>query len=146
MVKERTDSKKADRTTPAPSSAAILVVDDHRAAAEGLAELLRADGYETYVAFDVVSGLSILEDEAVDVVIADLQIGSMGGMAVVRTVRDAAIGAKTEIPGTVILADRDADGFLAGRAGADSWLRKPFGGFELRDAVNRLVGAGGGTS
>jgi DNA-binding response OmpR family regulator len=70
----------------------------------------------------------------------------MGGMAVVRAVRDAAAGEDTNTPATVILADRDADGFLAGRAGADCWLRKPFGGFELRDAVERLIDAGGAPS
>ena len=88
MVKERTDSKKADRPAPASSRAAILVVDDHRAAAEGLAELLRADGYETYVAFDVVSGLKILEGEAVDVVIADLVIPGMDGLDFLMAVRE----------------------------------------------------------
>jgi len=88
MSKERTDSKKDERTAAASSPAAILVVDDHRAAADGLAELLRADGYETYVAFDVVTGLAILEEEAVDVVIADLVIPGMDGLDFLMAVRE----------------------------------------------------------
>ena len=87
MVKNKAATER--RTTRAPSArAAVLVVDDHRAAAEGLAELLRADGYETYVAFDVDAGLKILEDEAVDVVIADMVIPGMDGLDFLMLARE----------------------------------------------------------
>ena len=47
----------------------------------------------------------------IDVVIADLQIGSMGGMAVAMDLRlDASSGAVPETP-LVMLLDRDADVF-----------------------------------
>lgn len=76
-----------------------------------------------------------------DVVIVDLQVGSMGGMAVTRAVRDAAASAGRPRPAMIVLTDRDADAFLAKRAGASAWLRKPFGSFALRDLVEQL-GAG----
>jgi DNA-binding response OmpR family regulator len=76
-----------------------------------------------------------------DVVVVDLQVGSMGGMAVTRSVRDAAALAGRPHPPVVVLLDRDADAFLAKRAGATAWLRKPFGSFDLRELVERL-GAG----
>jgi DNA-binding NtrC family response regulator len=80
MVKNKAATERDIRKTAASGAAAVLVVDDHRAAAEGLAELLRSDGYDTYVAFDVDAGLRILEDEAVDVVIADMVIPGMDGL------------------------------------------------------------------
>lgn len=73
-----------------------------------------------------------------DVVICDLQVGSMGGMAVAREVR-AAFG-NGEAPPVVLLLDRDADAFLAGRSGAAAWLRKPFSASSLRRAIDTVVG------
>ena len=74
------------------------------------------------------------------VVITDLQVGSMGGMAITRTLRDAAAVDGEMAPITVILLDRDADSFLAGRAGADAWIRKPFPPLDLRAIVDALLG------
>lgn len=69
-------------------------------------------------------------EHGVDVLVVDLQIGAMGGMAVTREVR-----AHTERLPVVLLLDRKADAFLAGRAGADAWVVKPFSARRLRDAV-----------
>ncbi len=103
------------------------------------------DSFEITVIDDPRSAADVWTEHRHDVVISDLQVGSMGGMAVVRAVRDAATSENAPAPGTAILLDRDADGFLAGRAGADVWLRKPFGGFELLAAVERLADAGDGS-
>ena len=67
--------------------------------------------------------------------IVDMQVGSMGGMAIVRAIKDG-IGAGT-IPASpiVVLLDRSADQFLAQRAGADAWVLQPFSAQELRAAV-----------
>ena len=70
---------------------------------------------------------------AAEVVVIDLQIGSMGGMAVVREIRTET---NDEIrPRTVLLLDRSADRFLARRAGADAAVKKPFTAQELRAAL-----------
>lgn len=74
---------------------------------------------------------------APDVVLVDLQVGSMGGMAVTRSVRDAFSLAGSAAPPVILLLDRDADAFLAGRSGAAGWVRKPFGAAELRDAIEQ---------
>ena len=75
----------------------------------------------------------------IDVVIADLQIGSMGGMAVAMDLRlDASSGAVPETP-LVMLLDRDADVFLAQRSGAEAWLVKPLDALRLRKAVTAAV-------
>jgi len=80
MIEDKAVTEREARQAVPSGAAAVLVVDDHRAAAEGLAELLRAEGYETYVAFDVDAGLKILEGETVDVVIADMVIPGMDGL------------------------------------------------------------------
>lgn len=90
---------------------------------------------------DPRSVVEAVREQMPAVVVVDLQIGSMGGMAVTRAVRDAfPMGAATAPP-VILMLDRDADAFLAGRSGAAAWVRKPFSSGELRAAVERLVPA-----
>jgi DNA-binding NtrC family response regulator len=88
MAKKEIVSDRRPRPATRRASGAVLVVDDHRGAAEGLAELLRADGYETYVAFDVDNGLKILEEAGVDVVVADMVIPGMDGLDFLMMARE----------------------------------------------------------
>ena len=78
---------------------------------------------------------------AYDLVIADLQIGSMGGVAVTMALRlDASSGRLPAVP-VLMLLDRVADVHLARRCGADGWLVKPLDPLRLRRAA-RAVAAG----
>lgn len=70
-----------------------------------------------------------------DVVVVDLQVGSMGGMAVARTLREAEFLNEIAAAPIVLLLDRAADAFIAGRSAADAWLVKPFTPQELRAAL-----------
>ena len=78
---------------------------------------------------------------AYDVAIVDLQIGSMGGVAVTMALRlDASGGLLPDVP-VLLLLDRVADVHLAKRCGADGWLIKPLDPLRLRRAA-RAVAAG----
>ena len=80
--------------------------------------------------------------EAIDIAVVDLQIGSMGGIAVTMALRlDASAGNAPDIP-VLVLLDRVADVHLAKRSGADGWLVKPLDPLRLRRAV-RTIAAGG---
>lgn len=74
-----------------------------------------------------------LEQSRVDAVIVDMQVGSKGGMAVIRSIRQATD--EVSRPRTVLLLDRSADRFLARRAGADAAVLKPINASELRAAM-----------
>ena len=76
-----------------------------------------------------------LEESSVDVVIIDMQVGSKGGMAVIRSIRQATD--LTDRPRMVLLLDRSADEFLARRAGADASVLKPFDASDLRKALTQ---------
>lgn len=67
--------------------------------------------------------------------IVDMQVGSMGGMAVVRAIKSGIEAGSVPASPIVLLLDRSADRFLAKRAGADAWVMKPFTAQELRLAV-----------
>lgn len=75
-------------------------------------------------------------DDHADVAVVELRIGSMGGMAIARDFR-----AREERVPVVLLLDREADTFLAGRSGADAWVVKPFTASALRAAVSSATGA-----
>jgi DNA-binding response OmpR family regulator len=111
------------------------VVNDVRAALSE-ARYSVADLEDPRTVSDVVAELKP------DVLLIDFQVGSMGGMAVTRAVRHAAAANGTDRPAVILLLDRDADGFLAGRSGADGWLRKPFSADGLRTAVDEALAGG----
>jgi DNA-binding response OmpR family regulator len=72
-------------------------------------------------------------DGEFDSVVVDMQVGSMGAMAVARAMR-AAAGDQQAIPVTILL-DREEDAFLAGRSGAANWVHKGYTSADLREAL-----------
>jgi DNA-binding response OmpR family regulator len=75
-------------------------------------------------------------------VILDLQIGNMGGMATCIDLRlEAGAGRLPDVP-VLMLLDREADVFLAKRSDADGWLVKPLDAFRLRRAVTAILEGG----
>jgi DNA-binding response OmpR family regulator len=85
---------------------------------------------------DVLPAVHQLEP---DLVVLDLQIGNMGGMAACMDLRlDESVG-RLEHVQILMLLDRDVDAFLANRAEADGWLAKPLDAFRLRRAATALL-------
>ncbi len=76
-----------------------------------------------------------------DVVVVDLQIGNMGGMAVSMDLRlEEYDGRLPHVP-ILLLLDREADKFLARSSKADAVLVKPFDPGTLRRTVKNLIAA-----
>lgn len=74
-----------------------------------------------------------------DLVILDLQIGNMGGMAACLAIKeDLDHKGLSETP-VMILLDRTDDVFLARRSEAEGWLVKPVDPVRLRRAANELM-------
>ncbi len=74
--------------------------------------------------------------------VLDLQIGSMGGMAVTMSLRlDESAGSLPHVP-VLMLLDRRADLHLARRSGAEGWLIKPLDALRLKRAADVLLDGG----
>ena len=75
-----------------------------------------------------------------DLVITDLQIGSMGGLAVAMqlTLEGAAGRLEKAVP-VLVLLDRRADTFLAKRTAVAGWLIKPLDPLRIRAAVTAIL-------
>jgi DNA-binding response OmpR family regulator len=117
----------------------ILLVADTAWVVEDVEAALAEARYEITTLADPTRVAEAAADADADMVIADLQVASMGGMAVIRRVRAAVQAGRLDPTPTLMLLDREADAFIAGRAGADAWVRKPFGSFELRELVDRIA-------
>jgi DNA-binding response OmpR family regulator len=77
-----------------------------------------------------------------DFAILDMQVGSMGGMAITMDLRlDYSSGALPNVP-ILMLLDREADVHMARRSGANGWIIKPLDALRLRKAVNAIAAGG----
>lgn len=101
-----------------------------RAALSGVGDIVEiTDPYEAEV---------VAASDGGDVAIVDMQVGSMGGMAITRALK----GVGPEFGPIVLLLDRRADAFIARRAGADAWVLKPFSAQQLRAVLDSVLPVG----
>ena len=81
-----------DPTPPPPSK--ILVVDDERAVRKAITDLPQRDGYEVWEASDGESALRRVASEPFDIVVMDLIMPCMDGLAFLKAARQ--IGGRAE--------------------------------------------------
>jgi DNA-binding response OmpR family regulator len=85
---------------------------------------------------DVLGAVGALQP---DLVVLDLQIGNMGGVATCLGLRNEESFGRIDRQKVLMLLDRSADVFLAGRSGADGWLVKPLDPLRLRHAARSVL-------
>lgn len=99
-------------------------------------------GSDTSEISRVRAGVEVLDavrEQAPDVVICDLQIGNMGGMATCLDLRlEAEMGRAPETR-VLMLLDREADVYLARQARSDGWIVKPLDAVGLQRAVSAVL-------
>lgn len=86
--------------------------------------------------------LPAVREFAPDLVVLDLQIGSMGGVATSLAIRNEIDGGRLDGQNILLLLDRIADVFIAKRSGANGWIVKPINPLRLRRAA-AAVSSGG---
>ena len=74
-----------------------------------------------------------------DLVVLDLQIGNMGGVATCLGLRNEESFDRIAPQNVIILLDREADVFIARRGDADGWLIKPLDSLRLRRAAAAVL-------
>ena len=122
----------------------ILVAEDNRALADGLATVLRGAGYAVDVVGDGVSADAVTSTTDFDLVVLDLNLPEMDGLDVLRAMR-----ARRSTSAVLILTARGAmDERIKGLdLGADDYMTKPFDVAELearvRVLLRRRAGPGG---
>jgi DNA-binding response OmpR family regulator len=117
----------------------VLVVADSAWARNDVHSALTSPDFELVDLDDPTAAAKTAAADDIDVVVTDLQVASMGGMAVARAVRETASVAGTSGTPVILLLDRSADSFLAGRSGAAGWVTKPFTARQLRTVVTEAL-------
>jgi CheY-like chemotaxis protein len=111
----------------------VLLVADSRSTIDRMHASLSGAGINLVDHEDPGTAAATAYELGVDRVLVDMQVGSMGAMAVTRAVRGLA-GDDDPIPVTILL-EREADVFLARRAGAVSWVLRTASSPQLREAI-----------
>ena len=83
-----------------------------------------------------------VREHSPDLVVLDLQIGNMGGIAACLDLRhEEGMGRLPAVP-VLMLLDRSADAHLARRSAADGWLIKPLDALRIAGLPRRSSRAG----
>lgn len=75
----------------------VLLVEDEAPAALALSQVLKDEGFEVMTAGDGEEGLSIALEKHPDVILADLKMPKMGGLAMIHKLREDAWGKSAKV-------------------------------------------------
>src|SRR4051794_38432235 len=130
---------RATQTAPARKTGEglrVLIIDDNPGFAQAMAETLERAGFECVVATSGAAGARRIEQEDFDVVLTDLKMADVDGLAILRKARE-------ELPDAeVIMITGFGDVKTAVEAikqGAAHYLTKPVDRDELRAIVGRAA-------
>ncbi|MDZ4253566.1 MAG: response regulator [Sulfuritalea sp.] len=120
-------------------SKTILAVDDSTSIRQMVAFTLQNSGYEVVEAVDGVDGLDKAGTRSFNLILTDLNMPRMDGLALIRSLRALPRYATTPI---LILTTESSDEMKAqGKAaGATGWLVKPFDPEKLVEVVKKVIG------
>ena len=116
----------------------VLVVDDEADLRVTYERLLRRQGYRVGCAYSRRAGLSLIESEAVALVVSDLRLPDGDGLDVVRAARTA----PAPTPAIVVTGFPSAESRQAAMAaGASAFVVKPFSSSGPAHVVSRGLGS-----
>lgn len=119
-----------------PDSPRILVVDDEVNICQSCVKVLEKMGYGVDYALNGYDALKMVETEPFDVILTDLKMSSLGGMEVLRRVKDA-------FPETQVIVMTGYASVSSAvevmKLGALDYLPKPFTPDELRAIVRQAM-------
>lgn len=112
----------------------ILVVDDEKLIVKGIKFSLEQEGYEVDCAYDGEEALEMIKSNEYDMLLLDLMLPKIDGVAVCRQVREF-----SEVPVIMITAKGDdMDKILGFENGADDYITKPFNILEVKARMKAI--------
>lgn len=111
----------------------ILIVEDEKNLAEGIAHNLHLEGYESEIASDGATALDMILEGGFDLIILDVMLPEMDGFSVCRHARRREV----QTPILFLTAKSSVEDRIRGfELGADDYLAKPF---HLRELLLRVA-------
>lgn len=114
----------------------IVIVEDNKSVANGIAYVLRDEGHAVDLIFDGAEADQFLKDDGADAIVLDFNLPQMSGIEVLKAMR-----ARGDRRPVLMLTARTAlEDKLSGlNSGADDYLAKPFEMAELTARLNVLM-------
>ena len=113
----------------------ILLVDDEPNLRHTVGYALRREGYEVAAAEDGEKGLELFRTTRPDLVVLDVMLPRMDGLAVCRAIRR-----ESDVPVIMLTArDTELDTVVGLEVGADDYLKKPFAMVELVARIRAML-------
>ena len=123
-----------------PPEKTVLIIEDEPDAAELFAEMMRVSGFRVQKTSSSAPALSMMASEKPDIVVLDIMMPDISGLDILRQMREDP--ALANIPVVVVSAkSMPADIKHGMEAGASTYLTKPVGFLELKEAVERALGS-----
>lgn len=114
----------------------LLIVDDQQGIRLLLNEVLKKEGYVTYLAANGIEALNFAEEHEMDCVLLDMKIPGMNGIEILKCLKEK----WPELPVLMMTAYGELDIVQeALNLGAIRYFTKPFDIFEVRDEVNKIL-------
>ncbi|MCC7535742.1 MAG: sigma-54-dependent Fis family transcriptional regulator [Deltaproteobacteria bacterium] len=114
----------------------VLVADDEPNLRRVVSAQLSRDGYDVHAVEDGAAALEVLRDHHIDLVITDLRMPKVDGMAVLRHCQEHV----PDVPVILITAHGTVDNAVeAVKLGAFDYVTKPFDREEFRHVVEKAV-------
>ena len=114
----------------------ILIVEDEKQLCEALVALLKDNGYSADTVYDGQDGLDYALTGVYDVIVLDIMLPIMDGLAMLKKLREAG----SSVPVLLLTAKGDARDKINGLdSGADDYLTKPFIAGELLARIRVLT-------
>jgi DNA-binding NtrC family response regulator len=124
------------KTDTSTAPGAILVVDDHAAARDSMADILSCSGHRVHCCASAIEALRELERRTFDVIITDLRMPGMSGLDFIRALQQRRCDSQIIM---VTAHGSVAAAVDAMRHGAFDFVEKPFTAEQLEDIVGRAL-------
>ena len=122
-----------------PSVVPVLIVDDHPQIRKAMRKLLDDAGYcEIFEAGSVEDAVRIIEEQRLELVILDLYLHKLNGIAVLELIRNRQIAA--DLPVLIVTGEASKEEIVkASDKGADDYLVKPFQKESFLEKVEKIL-------
>ncbi len=135
-VEEETSSEAPTTLPAADESKRVIIVDDNQAAADGLARLLKALGWNAKALYGGRDLLALLARETIDIAFVDIGMPEMDGYDVIAEIRSQGYTLPVvALTGYGLTEDKQE----ALAAGFTAHLTKPVGAAELKETLAALL-------
>jgi CheY-like chemotaxis protein len=121
----------------------VLVVSDLAALRNDIRSSIESPSILIEDASSGPQALARVRQGGIDLVIADMQVASMGAVALVTEIHNDESLGLIEPVAVIVLLDRRADVFLARRINVEGFLVKPLDALRIRHAVRAVINGDG---